>query len=88
MSVIDKAFSSTGLLANAITGFSPRQAQLDMALEVEKAIEQRSTLIVEAGTGTGKTFAYLIPALVSEKKLSFLPVLKTYKSSCIIKIFL
>ncbi|WP_286261699.1 ATP-dependent DNA helicase [Thalassotalea atypica] len=69
MSVIDKAFSSTGLLANAITGFSPRQAQLDMALEVEKAIEQRSTLIVEAGTGTGKTFAYLIPALVSEKKV-------------------
>jgi len=69
MSVIDKAFSSSGLLAKAITGFSPRQAQLDMALEVEQAIEKQSTLIVEAGTGTGKTFAYLIPALLSEKKV-------------------
>lgn len=69
MSVIDKAFSSSGLLAKAITGFSPRQAQLDMALEVEQAVEKQSTLIVEAGTGTGKTFAYLIPALLSEKKV-------------------
>ena len=69
MSAIDKAFSSSGLLAKAISGFSPRQAQLDMALEVEQAIDKHSTLIVEAGTGTGKTFAYLIPALLSEKKV-------------------
>ncbi|WP_448214054.1 ATP-dependent DNA helicase [Colwellia sp. MEBiC06753] len=69
MSTVEQAFSSSGLLAKAINGFSPRQAQLDMALEVEKAINQQSSLIVEAGTGTGKTFAYLIPALMSDKKV-------------------
>lgn len=69
MSSVEQAFSSTGLLAKAIDGFSPRQAQLDMALEVEKSIENQSSLIVEAGTGTGKTFAYLIPALMSDKKV-------------------
>lgn len=69
MTSVTHAFSSQGLLAKAISGFSPRQAQLDMALEVERAIEKQSTLIVEAGTGTGKTFAYLIPALMSDKKV-------------------
>jgi len=67
MSAVEHAFSHQGALAKAINGFSPRQAQLDMALEVAKAIEQKSSLIVEAGTGTGKTFAYLIPALLANK---------------------
>ncbi|MFT5635265.1 MAG: ATP-dependent DNA helicase DinG [Cognaticolwellia sp.] len=67
MSVVEHAFSHQGALAKAINGFSPRQAQLNMALEVAKAIEQKSSLIVEAGTGTGKTFAYLIPALLANK---------------------
>ena len=65
MSTVAQAFSTHGALAKAIDGFSPRQAQTDMALEVEKAIEKQSSLIVEAGTGTGKTFAYLIPAFLS-----------------------
>ncbi|REL26444.1 ATP-dependent DNA helicase [Thalassotalea euphylliae] len=69
MGTVAQAFSSSGLLAKAINGFSPRQAQLDMALEVEQAIAKQHTLIVEAGTGTGKTFAYLIPALMSDKKV-------------------
>lgn len=67
MTAVEHAFSHQGALAKAINGFSPRQAQLDMALEVAKAIEQKSALIVEAGTGTGKTFAYLIPALLANK---------------------
>lgn len=67
MSAVEHAFSTQGALANVITGFSPRQAQLDMALEVAKAISQKSALVVEAGTGTGKTFAYLIPALLANK---------------------
>ncbi|MGB1261716.1 MAG: ATP-dependent DNA helicase [Cognaticolwellia sp.] len=67
MSAVEHAFSHQGALAKAIKGFSPRQAQLDMALEVEKAIAQKSSLVVEAGTGTGKTFAYLIPALLANK---------------------
>lgn len=67
MNAVEHAFSHQGALAKAIKGFSPRQAQLDMALEVAKAIELKSSLIVEAGTGTGKTFAYLIPALIANK---------------------
>ena len=70
MKSVELAFSENGLLANAISGFSPRQAQIDMAIEVALAIENQSSLIVEAGTGTGKTFAYLIPALMANKLAS------------------
>jgi ATP-dependent DNA helicase DinG len=69
MSPVEHAFSQSGLLAKVLNGYSPRQAQIDMALEVELAIDKKSSLIVEAGTGTGKTFAYLIPSLLSEKKV-------------------
>ena len=64
-SKVSQAFAQEGVLAKAIKGFSPRQAQTDMALDVAEAIEQQSSLIVEAGTGTGKTFAYLIPAFLA-----------------------
>ena len=64
-SKVSQAFAQKGVLAKAIKGFSPRQAQTDMALDVAEAIEQQSSLIVEAGTGTGKTFAYLIPAFLA-----------------------
>ncbi|WOH37879.1 ATP-dependent DNA helicase [Thalassotalea fonticola] len=66
---VAKAFAKDGLLAQLIPGFNPRQAQLDMASEVEIAINSKTRLIVEAGTGTGKTFAYLIPAIASKKKV-------------------
>ena len=65
MSKISSIFSEKGQLSDAIDGFKPRQAQTDMAKAVETAIKQKDVLIVEAGTGTGKTFAYLAPALVS-----------------------
>lgn len=66
--MISKTFSADGALGKAIPGFQPRQAQLDMAEAVAKAIETQSQLVIEAGTGTGKTFAYLVPALMSGKK--------------------
>ncbi|KOO12120.1 ATP-dependent helicase, partial [Vibrio xuii] len=66
--MISKTFSSDGALGKAIPGFQPRQAQLDMAEAVSNAIKQNTQLVVEAGTGTGKTFAYLVPALLSGKK--------------------
>ena len=65
---VEQVFSANGLLANKISGFSPRQAQTDMALEVANTIKNKSSLIVEAGTGTGKTFAYLIPAFLAVEK--------------------
>ena len=58
-----------GLLANSLSGFAFRQQQLDMAEQVMDAIEAGDSLIAEAGTGTGKTFAYLVPALLSGRKV-------------------
>ena len=65
---ISKAFSPDGALSAHIKGFRPRAEQVDMATAVGNAIEQQGALVVEAGTGTGKTFAYLAPALLAKKK--------------------
>ncbi|PLX64550.1 MAG: ATP-dependent helicase, partial [Vibrio alginolyticus] len=56
-------------LGKAIPGFQARQPQIDMAEAVSSAIKDQTQLVVEAGTGTGKTFAYLVPALLSGKKV-------------------
>ena len=58
-----------GALARHIENFAPREEQQQMAAAVDEAIEQGGRLITEAGTGTGKTFAYLVPALLSGKKI-------------------
>lgn len=63
------AFSARGALVGAVEGFVPRASQSDMALAVLDAIVTRGTLIAEAGTGTGKTFAYLVPALLAGGKV-------------------
>ncbi|MCW7550334.1 ATP-dependent DNA helicase [Photorhabdus sp. APURE] len=62
-------FAKNGALAKAITGFKPRDAQREMAVAIECAIKNHQQLVVEAGTGTGKTFAYLAPALRSGQKV-------------------
>lgn len=61
---IDRLFAGAGPLGQAVGGFRPRQAQTEMAKAIADAIAQQRTLIAEAGTGTGKTFAYLVPALL------------------------
>jgi len=61
---IDTVFAPDGTLAQAIPGYRPRDAQARMAQAVAGAIEDSDTVIVEAGTGTGKTFAYLVPAML------------------------
>jgi ATP-dependent DNA helicase DinG len=53
-----------GPFSYSLPGFTPRAAQQEMADAVQDALAQRSTLVVEAGTGTGKTYAYLTPALL------------------------
>ena len=63
------AFSGGGELASAVVGFSPRASQQEMALAVFDTLAERGTLIAEAGTGTGKTFAYLVPALLAGGKV-------------------
>ncbi len=61
-------FADKSPLKEHLPGFQPRAGQGWMAEAVAEAIEGADKLIVEAGTGTGKTFAYLIPALLSGKK--------------------
>ncbi|EHC72775.1 ATP-dependent helicase YoaA [Salmonella enterica subsp. enterica serovar Mississippi str. A4-633] len=62
-------FAADGQLAKAITGFKPREPQRQMAVAVTQSIENAQPLVVEAGTGTGKTYAYLAPALRAGKHL-------------------
>ena len=61
---IDRLFSALGPLAPSVGSFSPRRSQTEMAKSIAQAIVDQKTLIAEAGTGTGKTFAYLVPALL------------------------
>lgn len=56
-------------LASQVKGFAPRQGQLEMARAVAQSLRQQVPLLVEAGTGTGKTLAYLVPALFSGLKV-------------------
>ena len=58
-----------GPLAELIPGFGPRQGQIEMAAAVNQALRQETPLVVEAGTGTGKTLAYLMPAVASGLKV-------------------
>ncbi|MFC5439196.1 ATP-dependent DNA helicase [Rhodanobacter ginsenosidimutans] len=60
---------SDGPFAREVPSFAPREAQQRMAQAVAQAIAGRETLIAEAGTGTGKTFAYLVPALLSGERV-------------------
>ena len=68
---IKNYFSKDGILAKEIKGFEYRQEQEEMAQYIQEAINEDKKIIVEAGTGTGKTLAYLIPAIkwaVANKK--------------------
>ena len=69
MSEITEILGPDGLLAGCIEGFSYRPQQEQMAQAVLDAMRDGTILISEAGTGTGKTFAYLVPALVSGQKV-------------------
>lgn len=58
-----------GLLADAMPGFEPRPGQLAMARRVARAIDDDERILIEAGTGTGKTIAYLLPAILSGRRV-------------------
>ena len=67
--IIRQVFEKNGTLATNIDGYSERTQQLEMALAIAQAIENNTQLVAEAGTGTGKTFVYLVPALLSGGKV-------------------
>jgi ATP-dependent DNA helicase DinG len=66
---LDEIFGEAGRLARTVPGYAPRREQRLMAQAVEGALARITHLAVEAGTGTGKTFAYLVPALLSHRRV-------------------
>ena len=66
---LEEIFGPDGPLQRALPDFRFRRQQLRMAERVANALEHRESLVVEAGTGTGKTFAYLVPALLSGRRV-------------------
>jgi ATP-dependent DNA helicase DinG len=71
MASVEEILGSSGAIAGAHPRYEPRREQVDMALAVDKALACQKHLIVEAGTGVGKTFAYLVPIMLriaAEKK--------------------
>nr|WP_230542209.1 ATP-dependent DNA helicase [Janthinobacterium sp. FW305-129] len=61
---MERLFGAGGPLGPAVGSYKPRRSQTEMAKAIASAIDSQTTLIAEAGTGTGKTFAYLVPALM------------------------
>src|SRR5574342_1091945 len=74
---LERAFAPDGDLAAAVPEFRVRPQQLEMAQAIHDAIERQGALVAEAGTGTGKTFAYLVPALLAGGKVIVSPGTKT-----------
>ena len=68
VAAVARAFAIDGPIARHEKGFVPRQAQDEMAARIALALDGREALVVEAGTGVGKTFAYLVPLLLSGRR--------------------
>ena len=68
-SEVEAAFARNGALARATEQFAVRDGQLQMAIAVADAIDDAAVLVVEASTGVGKTFSYLVPALLSGERI-------------------
>ncbi|PTT36970.1 helicase, partial [Acidovorax sp. HMWF018] len=67
--MVPEVFAPDGVLARADGHFQPRDGQTQMAIAVAQTITEGGALVVEAGTGVGKTFAYLVPALLSGERV-------------------
>ncbi len=66
---LSKMLGEGGILSRVLPNYEPRDGQVGMAQAVKKGLKQNTGLVVEAGTGTGKTFAYLLPAIHSGLKI-------------------
>ena len=65
---VQAAFAETGILSKMVEEFRPRQGQSDMAAAIATTLETGGVLVVEAGTGIGKTFSYLVPVLLGGQR--------------------
>ncbi|HEY6359403.1 MAG TPA: ATP-dependent DNA helicase, partial [Vicinamibacterales bacterium] len=69
MARVSDVFADDGPLARTLEGFEPRAGQRELAVAVARTLEEGGTLVAEAGTGIGKTLAYLVPAVLSGKRV-------------------
>ena len=67
--IVETVFAPDGALARSIPGFEARSGQVEMAAAVARRFEAGGVLLAEAGTGTGKTLAYLIPAILNRQRV-------------------
>ena len=74
---VREAFAPHGALSQAADQFQPRAGQTEMAMAVAQTLESGGALVVEAGTGVGKTFSYLVPALLSGERVLLSTATKT-----------
>ncbi|HEY8047887.1 MAG TPA: ATP-dependent DNA helicase [Ramlibacter sp.] len=74
---VRESFAAGGVLSRAAEQYRPRAGQTEMALAVARTIEHGGALVVEAGTGVGKTFSYLVPALLSGERVLLSTATKT-----------
>lgn len=72
-----ETFAPDGLLSRTVEEFKPREGQTDMATAIARTIDEGGVLVVEAGTGIGKTFSYLVPALLSGTRVLLSTATKT-----------
>ncbi len=82
---VDLVFSQGGPLAQVLPGYEPRTEQRALARAVERALSERSYLVAEAGTGTGKTLAYLVPAALSGRRVTVSTATKTLQEQIFFK---
>ena len=82
---VRQAFGADGVLAQYVEEFSPRSGQTAMAEAVGGTMESGGVLVVEAGTGVGKTFAYLVPALLSGERVLLSTATKTLQDQLFVR---
>lgn len=78
-------FEADGALAGALPGYEPRAGQVEMAERVARVLERGGVLLAEAGTGTGKTLAYLVPAILSRQRVLISTGTKTLQEQIFFK---
>lgn len=74
---VREAFAPAGLLSRSVAEFRPREGQIEMATAIARVLDEGGVLVVEAGTGIGKTFSYLVPALLSGTRVLLSTATKT-----------
>ncbi len=82
---VDGVLGPGGALSGVLPGYEHRPAQLDMARAVARALGEKRFLLAEAGTGTGKTLAYLVPAVLSKKRVIISTATRTLQEQVFLK---